>query len=65
MIKKININTATDKELKHPYLTWNQVNTLIAYRKQHGNFKNIEEIKNVGTIDADTFRKIAPYLTVQ
>jgi competence protein ComEA len=65
LIKKININTCTAQELKHPYLKWNMVNAIINYRTQHGLFKQIEEIKKTDLIDDTTYRKISPYLTTQ
>jgi competence protein ComEA len=64
-IQKININTCNAKQLKHPYLSWNQVNTIINYRNKHGSFKFVEHIKNTGVIDDSTYSKIASYLTTQ
>jgi len=64
-IKKININTCTAKELKHPYLKWNTVNGIITYREKHGKFKNIEDIKKTDLVDDETYRKIAPYLKTE
>jgi competence ComEA-like helix-hairpin-helix protein len=64
-IKKININTCTAKELKHPYLNWNAVNGIISYREKHGKFKNIEDIKKTDLVDDETYRKIAPYLKTE
>lgn len=62
-VKKININTATRDELKlHPYIKWNLANILVEYRNQHGHYKNIEELKNISSIDETLFLKIAPYL---
>jgi competence protein ComEA len=63
-VKKKNINTFTSKELKHPYLSWNQVNSIINYRNKHGNYKAVDEIKNTDVIDEETYRKIVPYLTI-
>lgn len=64
-IKKININSCTAAELKHPYLKWNAVNAICNYRSKHGNYTRVEEIKNTDLVDAITYRKIAPYLTVE
>jgi DNA uptake protein ComE-like DNA-binding protein len=64
-IKKININRCTAEELKHYYLKWNMVNVIINYRAKHGIYKAIEEIKKTDLVDEQTYRKIAPYLTVQ
>ena len=65
-VKKININTATRDELKlHPYIKWNLANILVEYRNQHGHYKSIEELKNISSIDATLFLKIAPYLYIE
>lgn len=64
-IKKININTATAKELKHPYLSWKIVNGIISYRSKHGKFSTIEEIRKTDLVDDETYRKIGPYLKVE
>lgn len=63
-LKKININTATKEDFKnHPYLRYKQINALIEYRKQHGNYSNIAELNKVLVLDAVTISRIAPYLT--
>ncbi len=64
-IKKININTCTSAELKHPYLSWNAVNGIISYRSKHGKFIKIDDIKKTDLVDDETYRKIAPYLKTE
>jgi competence ComEA-like helix-hairpin-helix protein len=65
-IKKININKATADELKtHPYIKYNIANPIIAYRKQHGPFEKIEDIKKVMVVTDEMYEKISPYLTTQ
>lgn len=64
-INKININTCTAKQLKHPYLNWSQVNAIINYRNKHGNYNEVNEIKNTSLISDETFAKIHQYLTTQ
>jgi DNA uptake protein ComE-like DNA-binding protein len=64
-VKKKNINILTSKELKHPYLKWNQVNAIVNYKNKHGNYRSVEEIRNTDLIDEETFLKISPYLTVE
>jgi len=62
-IRKININTVTfDKLRLMPYLNYKQVNAVIEYRKQHGNYASIEDLKNIAIIDDVILRKIGPYL---
>ncbi|PJB14273.1 MAG: hypothetical protein CO118_09445 [Flavobacteriales bacterium CG_4_9_14_3_um_filter_32_8] len=63
--KQLNINKASAEELKvHPYINWNIANAIVKYRKSNGNFKKVEDIKKIQIIDAETFLKIAPYLTI-
>lgn len=61
--RKININTITfDKLRLMPYLNYKQVNAMIEYRKQHGDYASIAELKNIAIIDDNILRKIEPYL---
>jgi len=62
-IKKININTLTVDELKyHAYFDWKKANILVNYRKQHGDFKSIEDVKKILAYKADFIKKVEPYL---
>lgn len=64
-INKIPINKAGISEMvKHPYFNWNLANNIIQLRKQHGLFKEIEDIKKSHLIDKDTYNSIASYLTL-
>lgn len=61
----INVNTADFKTLlRHPYLNKNQVKAIVNYRKQHGAFKSVVELKKIHLIDEETFLNITPYLKV-
>ncbi len=63
-IRKTNINAATKDQLKlHPYIKWNLANAIVEYRNQHGNFKSLQDLKNIELIDEYTLQKISPYLT--
>lgn len=63
-IKKININTATTEELKsHPYIRYNLANVIVNFRKQHGNFASVDDIKKIMILDDETYIKLQPYLT--
>ncbi|MBI5372167.1 MAG: helix-hairpin-helix domain-containing protein [Sphingobacteriales bacterium] len=65
-LRKININTATAEELKvHPYLKWNLINALLAYRKEHGPFRRKEELKQVMAVTDEIYEQIAPYLVTE
>jgi len=63
-IKKLNANTATFDELRnHPYLTFKQINAIIQYRKQHGNYSSAADLKKVLIMNEEIIRKIEPYLS--
>jgi DNA uptake protein ComE-like DNA-binding protein len=63
---RININKADFKTLlRHPYLNKNQVRAIVNYRKQHGDFKRVEDIERIHLLKGEPYRKIAPYFTVQ
>jgi DNA uptake protein ComE-like DNA-binding protein len=65
-IRKIDINSAVSEELKkHPYIKYNLANLILNYRKQHGNYKSVEDIKQLDLMNDELFTKIAPYLTTQ
>jgi competence ComEA-like helix-hairpin-helix protein len=63
-VRKLNINTASKEELKdHPYIKWNLANAIVEYRKQHGEFKTLEELKNIVLLDEAAFEKVKNYLS--
>jgi competence protein ComEA len=65
-IRKIDINAAVFEEMKkHPYLKYNLVNLILNYRKQHGNYKSVTDIKQLDLMSDELFTKIAPYLTAK
>jgi competence protein ComEA len=65
-IRKININTASVDQLKvHPYIKWAIANPLIAYRKEHGAFAKLDDLKKVMAVTDEVYAKIAPYLSVE
>lgn len=56
---KININTADINKLKEiPGIGDVKANSIIIYRESNGNFKSIEDLKNVDGIGERTFEKI-------
>lgn len=64
-LTKISINTATAQQIKHPYLTWNIANAIVAYRNQHGAFATVADLKKIMIIDEATYLKIEPYLSIE
>jgi competence ComEA-like helix-hairpin-helix protein len=62
-IVKININKADFEALKnHPYLKYKEINAIIQYRKQHGNYNNMDDLKKVLILSPKTLIALAPYL---
>lgn len=60
----ININTATKEELqKINGIGESKANSIIKYRETNGNFKSIEEIKNVEGIGDNLYETIKIYIT--
>lgn len=64
-IQPLALNTVSIERLKqHPYLSWNQANSIVKMRQQLGGFISIEQIKQSVLIDAQTFEKLKPYLSL-
>lgn len=64
-IEKININKATQTELETlPGIGPSTAEKIIAYRKENGNFKNIEDIMNVNGIGESKYNKIKDLISV-
>jgi competence protein ComEA len=63
LIKQININTVALEELKqHPYIKWNLANAIVQFRKSHGDFGKLEDLKQIVIMDELLFQKLIPYL---
>ncbi|MBL0328577.1 MAG: helix-hairpin-helix domain-containing protein [Bacteroidetes bacterium] len=63
-IKKINLNSCEPSDLKSPYISWTIANAIVNYRKNHGKYKTVDEIKKTDLVDEETYRKIVPYLVL-
>ncbi len=62
-IRKININTATYKELiAHPYLDTYLTKTIISFREKNGPIHNMEEFQRVTHAYQELVEKLRPYL---
>lgn len=63
-IKKIKINQADFAALSHfPYLSFKQMNAIIQFREQHGNYESLRDMSNIAILNNEILRKIEPYLT--
>lgn len=62
-IQYININQVTFDEFKRfPYLSYKQMNAIVAYRKQHGPYTNLSDFKKILLLNQGIIDKIAPYI---
>lgn len=62
--EKININTASKEELLTlTGIGESKADSIISYREENGEFKTIEDIKNVSGIGDSLFEKIKGYIT--
>lgn len=65
-LKKININTATFKELLHtPYLDYNLTRQICRYRDQNDYFESLDELKKIDSFPIEKFDRIALYLSAE
>lgn len=61
---KININTADQKTLaNHKYIDWKTAKIIVNYRKNHGRYKNVDDLKKIKIIDVNWLEKVQPYLS--
>lgn len=61
--KKININTATIKQLSsHPYIDFYLAKAIIKLRQEITKFKTLDQIRQIHLLDEKTYQKLLPYL---
>jgi DNA uptake protein ComE-like DNA-binding protein len=64
-VRQLDLNAATAEELKdHPYFRWTLARAIVAYRNQHGPFKDLSELKNISVIDVASYQRIVHYLQI-
>ena len=65
-INKIRINEVELEELRaHPYIKWKHAKVLINYRKHHGAYEGIEDLKKVKVLSEDLISQLSPYLSFE
>lgn len=65
LIRKVNLNTATFKDLiKNPYIDFYLAGAIMKYRNKKGKFSTLQELMYINLISEDIYRKISPYFTV-
>ena len=64
--RKIRINSASEAELEqHPYIRKKLSKVLMAYRTQHGSFRDISDLGKIQLFDSDLLAKLVPYISVE
>lgn len=64
-LSKININEASVKELgSHPLIEFKWAKVIVNFRKQHGNYSDINELSEIKIIKEADLEKIKPYLGI-
>lgn len=62
-IKKLDINSASEQTLRrHPYMPWKAPKLIVAYRRQHGPFAQVEDLKALQGLSWEQMQKVLPYL---
>ena len=61
----ININGSEDSLSRHYLISYNLAKLIVRYRRQHGEYQKIEDIKKLRTISDSTYLELAPYLRVK
>ncbi|MCR4964495.1 MAG: helix-hairpin-helix domain-containing protein [Bacteroidales bacterium] len=62
-VRKININTATYKELiQHPYFDAYLTKTILAYREKNGQIKNLQELQQITHAYPELIERLQHYV---
>lgn len=61
--RKIEINQTNF--IRHPYLSNNQAAAIISYRKQHGDYNDIDDLRKIKILNEETINKIEPYINFE
>jgi competence protein ComEA len=65
-VKRFNVNQIEFEDIKDfPYLNFKQMNAIIQYRKQHGNYELFGELGNIAILDKTDLKKIKPYVQIK
>ncbi len=62
-VQKIHVNKVDFDGLKHfPYLTFKQMNAIVQFREQHGDYTSLNDMRNIAILNDEILRKIEPYI---
>jgi competence protein ComEA len=62
-VKKVALNRGSFDELKqHPYIGFRLARLLVAYREQHGEYRQLSDLMNIPLVTNEVVEKLSPYL---
>ena len=62
----INVNSDSVQFLaRHPYISWNLAKAIVHYKKQHGKYEDINDIRQIKILSDTLYQKISPYLSLE
>ena len=65
-LDEITINTDSIIHLsKHPYINFNLARAIVNYRKANGEYKSVEDIRQIKIMTDSLYQKLYPYLSIQ
>lgn len=65
-INKLNINTATEQQLRnHPLISYDMAKSIVFFRENHQPYKRIDEVLLSPYIDSEKYKGLKPYLKVE
>ncbi len=63
ILERINVNTATENELRsHLYIDYKTASLIVRYRDQHGDYSSPEDLRRIFGISDEQWAKLLPYL---
>ena len=63
--EKLDLNHASLEALQaHPYISYQLAKVIVAYRKQHGAFRDKSDLQKIALITPELFVKLEPYIEV-
>jgi competence protein ComEA len=61
--RKLKVNELDAAELaRHPYISFGNAKVIVAYRKQHGNYQNANDLLKIKIFNEEWLARLAPYL---
>jgi competence protein ComEA len=65
LIKKININTATQKQLsRHPYISYKESKAIVKHREKKGDFIQNTDLVSAGILSPEKLKLLAIYISL-